>query len=101
MATHERAHPLHERGVKSGARSKQGKSPVNEIVANMDLAAMHTRIIGLFPATFKCKINSGLGHLLFGAIGVASNESNAPAIAFAAVEFHRLIGLSGVPSERG
>ena len=79
---------LDQRRMKSGARSKLGKPFVDEIVADMNAAALNSRVVGGFHHTFAGKIEGCLCYLGFGAVGVTGNESDALPIELAAVEIH-------------
>ena len=77
------------RRMKADARGKLGKSLVDEVIADMHAVSLHARVGRELPS-LACKLQRGLRHLPFSAIGAAGNDRNALAIQFAGFEIHLL-----------
>src|ERR1035437_8785576 len=76
------------------------KSLVNEIVADVHAASTHPRVLGSLQNALPGKVEGGLRHLRFGAVGVKGDFCDALAVEFTALEVHQSVTTCGILAKR-
>ena len=100
-SAYELACAVNERGVKADACGEFGKPLVKQVVADMTLAAIDTRIVAGVVGSLSRKFEDRLSYLGLVVIGELGYKCDALAVGFAAFEVHAAVGLRGVLAEQG
>src|SRR5665213_525600 len=86
--------------MKANTEGELREAFVDEVVADVDESALHTRVVRWVLTGLTGKIEGRLRHLSLGAIGAACDRRDTFAVELAAVEVHALVCIGGILEEQ-